>query len=268
MARIRNIKPDFWTDEKLVELEPVDRLLFIGLWNFADDEGYLPYSPKRIKMQVFPGDSLEISRSLQNLISARVLTLYSSEAGEVLHVTNWAKHQKVSNPTRSKYSGMTLTPVTQKPRKQAEVTEETPAHSPSGTESSRELRTEREREREREREQGIPLTSRTQVTSEIAKRDLPRNRASRIVNSWLDEQATRPPGKVISDAAAQIQALTAEGIADEHIAAGVREWWQGQYPASMIPNYVANAQNGRGQPKATGTKRAADILAIDTSSIQ
>ena len=67
MARIRNIKPDFWTDEKLVELETWERLLFIGLWNFADDEGFMPYSPKRIKMQIFPGDSLEVSRILCTL---------------------------------------------------------------------------------------------------------------------------------------------------------------------------------------------------------
>jgi hypothetical protein len=31
MARIRTIKPEFWTDEKIVELSPFSRLLFIGL---------------------------------------------------------------------------------------------------------------------------------------------------------------------------------------------------------------------------------------------
>ena len=30
MARIRTIKPDFWTDEKVVELSAFARLLFIG----------------------------------------------------------------------------------------------------------------------------------------------------------------------------------------------------------------------------------------------
>jgi hypothetical protein len=151
MARIRNLKPDFWTDEKLVELDPVDRLLFIGLWNFADDEGYMPFSPKRIKMQVFPADSLEISVGLQNLISIGALTLYDSEAGQVLHVTNWAKHQKVSNPTKSKYADMNLTLVGTKPRKQAEVAVQITEPSLPGTELSREVHKEREREREGER---------------------------------------------------------------------------------------------------------------------
>jgi hypothetical protein len=150
MARIRNLKPDFWTDEKLVELEPWERLLFIGLWNFADDEGYLPFSPKRIKMQIFPADSLEISVGLQNLISIGALTLYECVAGQVLHVTNWGKHQKVSNPTKSKYTDMDLTLVTTKPRKHAESAAQIPEPSPLGTELSREVHKEREREGERE----------------------------------------------------------------------------------------------------------------------
>jgi hypothetical protein len=152
MARIRNIKPDFWTDEKLVELDPWERLLFIGLWNFADDEGYMPYSPKRITMQVFPGDSLEVSRGIQSLISAGLLGLYDSVEGRVLHVTNWTKHQKVSNPSKSKYSDMVLTTVGEKPRKHAEPAPESTEPSLNSTEASRGLHKERERGRGMERE--------------------------------------------------------------------------------------------------------------------
>lgn len=155
MARIRNIKPDFWTDEKLVELDPWERLLFIGIWNFVDDEGYMPYSPKRIKMQIFPGDSLEISRGLQNLISIGALTLYDSEAGQILKVTNWSKHQKVSNPTPSKYRGIDLAEADEKPRDHAESDALFPEPSPNGTENSVEVHTEREGEREVERKKDL-----------------------------------------------------------------------------------------------------------------
>jgi len=149
MARIRNIKPDFWTDEKLVELETWERLLFIGLWNFADDEGYMPYSPKRIKMQIFPGDSLEVSRGIQSLISIGAVELFDSIHGQVLHVSKWAKHQKVSNPSKSKYSEVELTPIDGKPRKQAVPAPEITEPSTVDTEGSREVHTEREREVER-----------------------------------------------------------------------------------------------------------------------
>ena len=103
MARIRTIKPDFWTDEKIVELDPVDRLLFIGLWNFADDQGYLDYSPKRIKMQVFPGDDIDVSRALARLHEDSLIALYDSPQGLVLHIPNWKKHQRISNPSRARF---------------------------------------------------------------------------------------------------------------------------------------------------------------------
>jgi hypothetical protein len=41
MARIRTIKPEFWTDEKIVECSFEARLMFIGMFNFADDKGNL-----------------------------------------------------------------------------------------------------------------------------------------------------------------------------------------------------------------------------------
>lgn len=113
MARIRTIKPEFWTDEKIVELDPWDRLLFIGLWNFCDDEGYFMCQPKKIKMQVFPGDSTEVSRGLWNLLEAYRLTLYDSAEGVVGHVNNWNRHQKVSNPAKSRLQSLDLRKLTQ-----------------------------------------------------------------------------------------------------------------------------------------------------------
>ena len=60
MARARNIKPSFFTNEDLVELPFEDRLLFIGLWTLADREGRLEDRPKRIKMAVFPADNVDV----------------------------------------------------------------------------------------------------------------------------------------------------------------------------------------------------------------
>ena len=64
MARARNIKPSFFTNEDLVELSFETRLLFIGLWTLADRAGRLEDRPKRIKMAVFPADSVDVERSL------------------------------------------------------------------------------------------------------------------------------------------------------------------------------------------------------------
>ena len=37
--RIRSIKPEFWTSEDVTDLTYFERLLFIGLWSYADDHG-------------------------------------------------------------------------------------------------------------------------------------------------------------------------------------------------------------------------------------
>ena len=45
MPRIRTIKPEFWTDEKVGECSIPARLLFIATWNIADDRGNLERKP-------------------------------------------------------------------------------------------------------------------------------------------------------------------------------------------------------------------------------
>lgn len=107
MARIRTIKPEFWTDEVIVQLPFEARLLFIGLWNFADDYGGLQDSPDRIRMQVFPGDArVDVEENIDLLCAAGLLDRYVDERGEyALCITKWSKHQKVDNPGKVRTLG-------------------------------------------------------------------------------------------------------------------------------------------------------------------
>jgi 5-methylcytosine-specific restriction endonuclease McrA len=102
MARIRTIKPEFWTDEKVVGLPFQARLLFIGLWNFADDTGALDYSPDRISMQIFPGDlDADITGLLDLLNVGGLIDVWVADDGsKVISVKNWTKHQKIDNPSK------------------------------------------------------------------------------------------------------------------------------------------------------------------------
>ena len=106
MARIRTIKPEFWVDDQIVELDYATRLLFIGLWNFVDDDGYVEYKAKRIKMQIFPADSLDVSGMLTNLIESGRLAQFASDQGDLLRVVNWDRHQKISHPTATRFTGI------------------------------------------------------------------------------------------------------------------------------------------------------------------
>lgn len=102
--RIRTIKPEFWTDATMVQLPLLSRLLFIGLWNCADDHGYLDDEVDRIAMQILPReDPLEVGEALDLLIATGRIDRLVDEGGETfLRVTNWEKHQRVDRPSESK----------------------------------------------------------------------------------------------------------------------------------------------------------------------
>ena len=104
MARIRSIKPEFWTSEQVMECSTNARLLFIGLWNFCDDAGRMVASDKRIKASVFPSDDFTaetVRRMLVELSSNDLIRLYVVDDKEFLQVTGW-HHQKIDRPQKSK----------------------------------------------------------------------------------------------------------------------------------------------------------------------
>ncbi len=101
MARIRTIKPEFWTSEQVVECPPMARLLFIGMWNFCDDQGVHPASVKRIKMEVFPGDDItsqDVTGLIERLKSVGLIVEYEVENRVYWAVTGW-NHQRIKKPT-------------------------------------------------------------------------------------------------------------------------------------------------------------------------
>lgn len=101
MARIRTIKPDFWTDEKIVELDMPARLFFIGCWNFADDNGNLQRSAKKLKMQVFPADAIDCEPLIQSLMTHGLLTEYEVNGEKFLHINGFKKHQVINRPSKT-----------------------------------------------------------------------------------------------------------------------------------------------------------------------
>jgi hypothetical protein len=102
MARIRTIKPEFWTSEQVVSCSLNARLLFIGLLNFCDDNGVHQASALRLQMEVFPADDFktsEIDEMVGELISAGLIREFESDGEVFWHVKKWHKHQKIDRPT-------------------------------------------------------------------------------------------------------------------------------------------------------------------------
>lgn len=100
MARKRIIDPDFWVDEQIAELPFEGRLLYIGLWNFVDDQGVIPFKPKQIRAQIFPYDpDIDICCLLNQLIKMGKLIVYDANGEKYLYVRNFSRHQSIKRPT-------------------------------------------------------------------------------------------------------------------------------------------------------------------------
>ena len=97
MSRIRTVKPEFFLDEELAELTPLNRLLFIGLWTLADCEGRLEDRPKRIRAQLHPYDDGDTDAMLQALHDAGFIIRYTAEGMRCIEVRSFKKHQRLSS---------------------------------------------------------------------------------------------------------------------------------------------------------------------------
>lgn len=93
MARARNLKPSYFHDAELLDLDIPTRLLFAGLWCYADREGRLIDNPKQIKLDVFPADAVDVPAMLAQLATCGFIVRYQARGQKVIQIKNFAKHQ-------------------------------------------------------------------------------------------------------------------------------------------------------------------------------
>jgi hypothetical protein len=94
MARSRNIKPGIMANERLAELPPEARLLFIYSWMLADREGRIEDRPKRIAAQALPYDrDVDVDDLLCQLATAGFITRYTVGDQALIQINNFTKHQ-------------------------------------------------------------------------------------------------------------------------------------------------------------------------------
>jgi hypothetical protein len=92
--RARNVKPSFFQNEQLAELPFEARLLFVGLWCMADREGRLEDRPKRIKMNVFPADSIDVEPLLVGLADQGLIERYEADGLACIEIPKFVEHQR------------------------------------------------------------------------------------------------------------------------------------------------------------------------------
>ena len=93
MARARNLKPSFFTNDELAALPPLTRLLFAGLWTVADRAGRLEDRPLRIKAEVLPYDNCKVDRMLQELHDHNFIFRFGTKGIRYIQILAFNKHQ-------------------------------------------------------------------------------------------------------------------------------------------------------------------------------
>ncbi|WP_354643937.1 hypothetical protein [Kitasatospora camelliae] len=110
MARIRSIKPDFFTSLTVADLPLSARLTFIGLWCYVDDNGVGIDEARLIRASVWPLDEspdiLQRTREdLRRLQEALLVTRYTVSGRPFLAIRSWSEHQKISHPGKPRFPG-------------------------------------------------------------------------------------------------------------------------------------------------------------------
>lgn len=93
MARIRTIKPEFFTSDDICALSPRARLLYIGLWCEADREGRLVWAPRGFKRRYLPDDDCDIDALCRELTDRTLVRLYGDG---LAFIPAFATHQHVN----------------------------------------------------------------------------------------------------------------------------------------------------------------------------
>lgn len=95
MARKREIHFGFFKNEDIAELPPLARLLLIGMWNLADREGRLEDRPKKLKMEVLPGDNCDGEELIAAIAAKGFIVRYAVNGEKYIQIDNWHKYQHV-----------------------------------------------------------------------------------------------------------------------------------------------------------------------------
>lgn len=109
--RIRTIKPEFYRSADIADLCIEDRLLFIGVWSYVDDNGVGRDEEDLVVTDLFAKDYFKdpvatlarVSTGLARLADAGLVVRYKVEGRSYLQVTNWGRHQKIDRPNKPRY---------------------------------------------------------------------------------------------------------------------------------------------------------------------
>ena len=100
--RIRQVKPDLWTDPVTARFSDGAMRLYIGLWTLADDAGYLVWDTEQIGALLYAydvpkGRVKRIDRAAAEIVDSGRMTIY--DCGHAV-IPTLPRHQRFSSSKR------------------------------------------------------------------------------------------------------------------------------------------------------------------------
>lgn len=133
MARQRFIWPTIWDDPDLGRLSSDARLLYIGCFSLADDEGRIIGDPTYLRTAIFryrPLTDEQIAELRDEVAGAcKSFRVYAKNATEYIALANWDEFQKPKYPKPSK-----LPPPPGRPKHRTSAGKPLPERSRNGSE--------------------------------------------------------------------------------------------------------------------------------------
>jgi len=103
--RIRTVKPEFWESESVGGVSRDARLLFIGLFNLADDSGRFRAASRFLASRLFPYDTDApglLEAWIEELRVKKHIQLYEVDGETFGVIPKFTIHQKIDHPSPSK----------------------------------------------------------------------------------------------------------------------------------------------------------------------
>lgn len=246
MARMRSLKPEFWSDLKITRVSRDARLLYLALWNQADEWARCHGDIRWIKGHCLPYDDdlnlSSIDALLNELAGINRIVRYSVGGDPFLYLPKLGKHQRLEpNKTPSRL-----------PAPPADVAENFPDESEKSAERSEQIVVQhvagsREHEAGSMEQGGKPRTRQHQVPDGFAP--------SEDMQLWA---AANAPG-------VNIARSTAKFVNHYRASGATKINWEAQWRTWILNDYerLPKSTNGRASPTgySTGEQRAMDAAA-------
>lgn len=101
MSRIRSIHPGIWTDEAFMSLSAFARLLLMGIWTEAFDDGVFEWKPLTLKARIFPVDSVDVNELLVELVEHGLVSRLDQHPKRPGVIRNFQRYQRPKKPNSS-----------------------------------------------------------------------------------------------------------------------------------------------------------------------